>query len=152
RQLAQLRDYCFERAESRCRVATAAAFTAVMAGGAAVMTAGDYGIPHRDQWDLDLLATGFQSQVAPPHRRRGQKDAIRKACQTFPRPVDSHQGLGAVVVRREVLICDRPVVAITVLHRFRFEINLGHSKADSAPSVGAAADCVDAGPMEVSPR
>ena len=90
------------------------------------------------------MATGLP--CAPPKHlfaavqlHRGQEVSIRQVWQAVSRAADADELLGFVVVRRELLIADRPVVAEPVV-RCGFEIEIRESVRHPAPVKRFTAD------------
>ena len=76
-----------------------------------------------------------------------QENSVGSAGNIFFSPEDSDIGLNFVVVRRDVFVADRPIVAHAVM-RANFEIHRSHAKGDASPMIGASADNARAKPAE----
>src|SRR6185295_18220875 len=74
------------------------------------------------------------------------KDAVRKLCESFAAARDAKQRLHAIVVGREILIADGPVLAETVMI-FAFELVVAHPPGRPAPHQPLTANEADAHPV-----
>ena len=82
-------------------------------------------------------------------RARRIEDAIRRAADALGRARYADEALSLVVVRREILVADRPVEAEAV-GGLRLEVVVGHAQRDAAVVVGAPAENARSEPREVA--
>src|SRR3954471_10112989 len=131
-----------------CRAA-ALAMAAVMTGGAAIVFLGE----NRCAPDGDaalgpaLLDGALQQALAADHLHAGQETAIGQLRQVFISAADADERFDLVIVRCQLFITDRPVVAVTVMAR-RFEIIIREAITLAAPHNRAPADLATAYPIE----
>ena len=119
--------------------AAAAALAAVMARGAPVVRLGQDRQPRRDDRDVQLLGRLLDQQLVAARRGRRQKNAVRLVRQVLRRSEDADQPIDLVVVRLQIVVGDRPVVAQAV-ERAAPEIVRSEPQRNAAPVVRAAAD------------
>src|SRR5689334_25233763 len=99
-----------------CRAA-ALAVAAVMTGGAAIERAReDRRAPDGDAaFGPALLDGALQQALAAEHLHAGQELAVGQLRQVFSRAADADKRFDFVVVRREVFVAVRSVVAVAVV-------------------------------------
>ena len=127
------------RGEVRVRPAAAAALAAVVARGAPVVRLGQDRQPRRDDRDVQLLGRLLDQQLVAARPGRRQKNAVRLVRQVLLRAEDADQPIDLVVVRLQIVVGDRPVVAQAV-ERAAPEIVRPEPQRDASPVVRAAAD------------
>ena len=101
--------------------------------------------------DIQLVADFLYINVSTPRSRRRHEDTVRRAGNIFLRTVDADIRLNLVVVRRDVFVAERPVVAHAV-YRANFEIHVSEAQSDSSPVVGAPANDARAEPAKFRTR
>ena len=137
--------------EVRSGDASAAALRAVMAGSTAIVRLGQDRQPRRNAQDVQLVAGLLDDGFGAARLGRRQENSVRSAGNVFFRPEDSDVGLDFVVVRRDVFVAERPVVAHAVV-RADLEIHRSHAQGDASPVIGASADNARAEPAESRAR
>ena len=129
------------------RRAAAAALAAVMTGGATVQRLRQDREAIGDAADVQALGGFLDQQLVAARLRRRLENAVRIVRQSFIRSEEADVSVDAVVVRLEVVVGDRPVVAETV-EALALEIVRPEAKRDAAPVIGAAAEHARAEPVE----
>ena len=129
--------------------AAAAALAAVVAGRAAVARHGRDRLARRYGANAELRAGALNSTswaLSAPGGLKMPSGALR-----MPSAVPGHadEPLSLVVVRREILVADRPVEAEAV-GGLRLEVVVGHAQRDAAVVVGAPAENARSEPREVA--
>src|SRR4051812_2225422 len=112
--------------EIRMRHAAALALAAVVAGQAAVVRLGeDRAAPDGHDAPPAERPAGFRARVAldDGHRHAGQELAIGQLAQAFFVAADADETLDVRIPGRDVLVANRPVVAMAVL-RIRAEVEI----------------------------
>src|SRR5581483_2758737 len=123
------------------RRAAALAVAAVMTGGAAIVRLRqNRRAPDRDAAVGPALLDGaLQQALAADHLHAGQKVAVGQLRQSFRRAADTDEGFDLVVVRRNLGVADRPIVAVAIV-RGGFEIIIRKPVALATPHNRAPAD------------
>jgi len=123
----------------RMRHAATLAGPAEVARAAAVKRPGEIGIArgHDDAAELFLHAIAEQSFLASERNRR-LKLAVGKMLEAFGGAGDADVFFDEIVVRLDVLVSERPILAVAVKGS-RLEIPIAKSQAYTAPDVGTAA-------------
>ena len=107
---------------------------------------------NRDHRDADLLAPAGEGDLPTAEWRRGCVVVpVGSHRQSFARSKDPHQLLCPVIVRGEVRVADRPILARPILHRLGLEVPLGHPQGDPCPGVRSPTNRVDSRPMKIGP-
>src|SRR6266852_3984144 len=135
-------------AEIRGRDAAAAALAAVMARQSPVERARNDGEARGNADDVELVASLLDHQFGAAGFGRRQEDAVGGAGDIFFRSEHADVGIHFVVIRREILVSDGPIVAETIA-RGGFEIDGSEAQRDAAPVIGAAADDAGTKPLEI---
>src|SRR5262249_2261628 len=107
--------------------------------------------PPRDDGDVHRLERLLQEALAAPHcGRRHEVLAARQGIRVIVAAVDADELIDLVVVRRDVLVFDRPgdLPAVRVC---ALEVEIGVAEADAAPDVRLAAVAPDANELERLP-
>jgi hypothetical protein len=86
-----------------------------------------------------------QLDLALVHLVRALEETVRQMRQPFLVPGDAEVGVDAVVVRLDVGVGDRPVLAVAVV-RLRLEVVVGEPQREPAPDVRLAAEHARADP------
>ena len=89
----------------------------------------------------------LDEQLVAARPRRRQEDAVGLVGQALDRSEDADEPIDAVVVRLQVVVADRPVVAEAV-EAAAPEVVGAEAQRDAAPVVGAAAEHARAEPVE----
>src|SRR5947207_3140100 len=134
-----------------CRAATAT-LAAVVARGTSVERPRENRQPRRDAGDVQLLRRFLDQELVAPRLRRRLEDAVglvREVLQVLAE--DADELIDLVVIRLQVLIADRPVVAETV-ERLAHEIVRPEPQRDAAPVIGSPAEHARAKPVELVAR
>src|SRR5919109_3340473 len=80
-----------------------------------IMRPGEDRAPHADSPDTDLLSSIFDRDVgAFVGDRRQEVITVRQIGMVLLRAADAHKLLYRVVIRRDLLIGDRPILSLTV--------------------------------------
>ena len=142
------------RREVRVRRAPAAALAAVVALRAAVEGLREDRQPRRDARDVQPLGRLLDRQLVAARLRRRHEDAVRLVRQVAlgreVRAEDADEPIELVVVRLQVVVRDRPVVAEAV-HALPAEVVRSPAQRDPAPVVRAAAEHPRAIPVPLLP-
>src|SRR5579862_1087998 len=134
--------------EIRGREAAAVAMVAIVAGRPAVEWNRQIcaAVGHRPP--SELLADDVPRVNLSTGKAHGRKEfSIRKLRQAFAAPAHADIRLDLVVVRLDVAIRNRPVLAVTVAGR-RLELEVRIAIADSSPAKGFATHLAAANPHE----
>src|SRR5581483_12495919 len=131
------------------RRTAALAMAAVMTGGAAIVfLREDRRAPDGDAaFGPALLDGALQQALAADHLHGGQETAIGQLRQVFISAADADERFDLIIVRSQLFITDRPVIAVTVMAR-RLEIIIRQSITLAAPHNRAPADLATAYPIE----
>ena len=105
----------------------------------------------RNAGDLQLVGRLLDQQLVAARLRRRLKDAVGLVRQAFHRAEDADQAIELVVVRLDVVVGDRPVVAEAV-EAAALEVVRAHAQRNAPPVVGAAAEHPAAKPVELRAR
>ena len=124
------------------------ALPAVVARRAAVDRLREDRHARRQHGDLQLLAGADDELLVAPRLGRRLELAVGLVGVAVARPEDAHEAVHAVVVRGNVLVRDRPVVAVSVA-ALALEVVRAEAQGDPAPVVRAAADHAGAPPTPV---
>src|SRR5215831_12362089 len=108
------RDEDLARAEVRSDTAAAPALSAVMAGGAAVERPGKDREPRRDAWNTDFVAGLFENHFAAARFGRRLENAVGRTGYVFLRAEDTDVAFDLIVVGRNIVVGDGPVVTETI--------------------------------------
>src|SRR5262249_18543959 len=114
---------------------------------AAVQRLGKNREARRNAGDVDPIACLLDDGFGASWLWRRQENSIRRAGDIFFGPENSDIGLDLVVVRRQIVVAQRPVVPHAVTGA-GFEIDRGKAQRDPPPMIGAAADDSRAEPAE----
>ncbi len=127
--------------------AAAVTGAAVVAGGSSVVALRQ----HCGATDGDATAhrvdLGLEHVLAARHRHRRQEFAVGQDLDAFAATAHPDEALDLVVVRSDVGVGDRPVVAVAVV-ALGLEVVVAHAVRLATPHDGAAADLVAADPPE----
>ena len=115
------------------------ALPTIMTGSATIQCARQYRKPRRDTNDIQLIAGFFYQQFGATRFRGREKYAIGRAGHIFLGSEYPDIRFHLVVVRRNVLVGDGPIVSQPVA-RPGGEIDGCKPQRDAAPVVGSAAD------------
>src|SRR5581483_3330373 len=88
--------------------------------------------------DAKLVARFLDDRLRAARLGWRKKNSIRCARNVFLRSKNADVRFHLVVVRREVFVCDRPVIAHAI-SRARFEIDRSKAKRNASPMVRAPA-------------
>ena len=135
------------RREVRVRRAAASALAAVVTGRPIVQRLRQDREPDRNAPDVQALRGLLDQQLVAARLRRRLEDAVRIVGQPFIRSEQADVAIDAVVVRLEVVVADRPVVAEAV-EALAPEVVRPEAQRDAAPVIGAAAEHARAEPVE----
>ena len=135
------------RREVRAGGASPAALAAVVAGGATVQRLRQDGSACWNAGDAELVAALFHQELPAPGRRRRLEDSVWLVLDALVRPVDPDQPIELVVVRGDIVVGDRPVIAETVMAP-RLEIARTEAEGDPPPVVRSSAEHPRAEPVE----
>src|SRR5580692_10625129 len=105
------------------------------------------GHPRGNANDVELVAGFFDQQFGAPWFRWWEKNAVGGAGDIFFGAEDADVAFDFVVVRREFLVGDGPVVAEAIA-RAGFEIDRRKTQSNAAPVIGAAANDARSKPLE----
>ena len=98
-----------------------------------------------------LIANLLYVEVSAARGWRRHEDTVGRAGNIFLGAVDADVGFHPVVIRRDVLIAERPVVAHAV-HRAHFEIHRSKAQSNPSPVIGASPNDARAKPSEFGSR
>ena len=135
------------RREVRVRRAAAAALAAVVARGPAVQRLREDRQAVRDARDVQLVGRLLDQQLVAARLRRRLEDAVGLVRDAFHRSEDPDEAIELVVVRLDLVVGDRPVVADAV-EAAALEVVRAPAQRDAPPVVGAAAEHPPAKPVE----
>src|SRR5690606_21170692 len=90
----------------------------------------------------------FNEELVESRLWRRKENAVRFIEDAFLRSEDADELVDPVVIRRYVVITDRPIIA-QAIDIFSFEIIGTKSKRYTSPVVGASADHTGAEPIEL---
>ncbi len=127
--------------------ASAAALRAVVAGGTAVERLGQNRQPRGNAKNVQMVAGLLDDGFAAAGFGRRLKNSVGRAGNIFFGAENSDVRLDFVVVRRNVIVGERPVVALSVVGA-SLEIHRSHAQSDASPVVGASADDARAEPLK----
>ena len=130
------KDLHVARGVVRRRLAAAAALPAVVARAAAVARNGRDGLAAGTARMPSLAHDALHEHVVRAQRGRRIEDAVGRAADPFLRAGDADERLGLVVVRREILVADRPVDT-----RVRHVSSAGSRNQRTAASRGRSDSC-----------
>ena len=133
------RNHDLARTEVRSRDASPSALRAVVAGGTSIVGLGQDRQPRRHAKNVQMVARLLDDGLSAARLGRRQEDSVGRAGNVLFRSEDSDVGLDLVVVGRDVVVADRPIVAHAVVGA-NFEIYRRHAQRDASPVIGAAAD------------
>src|SRR5947208_12573799 len=119
--------------------AAAAALRAVVARRAPVQRTRQDGETGRDAGNAELLAGLLDHQLVAAGLGRRQELAVGRVLNPLVRAEHADQLFGLVVVRRQVVVSDRPVETLAVA-AVRLEVVRTHAQRDASPVVGAPAE------------
>ncbi len=105
----------------------------------------------RNAQNIEMVARLLDDGFCAARLGRRQKDSIGRAGNIFLGPENSDVRLDLVVVRRDVFVTQRPVVAHTIV-RTNFEVDRRHAQGDSSPVIGPSADDARAEPPKSGSR
>src|SRR5712692_387952 len=128
--------------------AAAAALAAVVTGQAAVQRTSDDGEARRYADDVELVAGFLDDQFGAARLGWREEDAIGRTGHVFFGSENADVGFHFVVIRREILVGDGPIVAEAIA-RAGFEVNGGKPQRDAPPVVGAPSDDAGAKPLKI---
>ena len=131
-----------------CSKATTSALPAVMAGRAPVQRLGQNRQPRGHAQNIQLVAGLLDDGFGAARWRWRQEDSVGRAGNILFTTENSDVGLHLVVVRRHVLVGDRPVVAHPIAGT-GFEIYRREAQSDSSPVIGAPSNNAGAEPAEL---
>src|SRR5207249_241238 len=134
-------------AEIGSRDAAAAALATVVARQPAVDRAREDREARRNANDVELVASFLDHQFRAARLGWRQKDAVGRAGNIFFRSENADVAFHFVVIRREILVSDGPIVAETVA-RGGFEIDGSKAQRDAPPVIGAAPDDTRTKPLK----
>src|SRR5438046_5394599 len=103
------------------RRAAAAALSAVVTRRPAVERLRQNRQPRRDARDAQLVGGLLDQQLVAARLRRRLEDAVRLVRNAFIRAEDTDEAIELVVVRLDVVVRDRPVVA-EAIHAAALEV------------------------------
>src|SRR5580698_779783 len=103
-----------------------------MTGGASVVRLSQNGQPRGDAYHAQLVAGFLDDGFSAAWLGRRQKNAIGRTGNVFFRAEDADVGFDFVVVGRDVVVAQRPVIAHAIV-RPDFEIHRGHAQGDASP-------------------
>src|SRR5687768_2909929 len=118
-----------------------------MTGGPAVQRLRENRETDRNAPDAETLRGLLDQQLVAARLRRRLEDAVRIVWQPFIRSEQADVAVDAVVVRLEVVVADRPVVAKPV-ETPAAKIVGAKAQRNAAPVIGAAAEHPRAEPIE----
>ncbi len=128
--------------------ATPAALAAPVAGGPAVVRYAQNRQPSGDAGNVQPGAGLLYEQLVAAWARRRQVDAVGLVAHSFPAPEDADEPVHAVVVGRDIIVPDGPVLAQAV-EGLPAKVVGPESKRDPAPVVGASTHLTYAEPVEL---
>ncbi len=135
-------------AEERRGVAAAAALAAVVTGREAADRARHVGAAAGDDRHAEAFGRAHHDPFGAARRGRRQKElAPRQRVRVVVAAVDADQLVDLVVIRRDVLVGDRPG-NLPAVARGSLEIEVAVAQADASPDVRLAAMAPDAGQRE----
>ena len=135
------------RRKVRMRGAAAAALPAVVTGGAPIERPGQNRQPRRNAGDVESIARLLHHQLVAARTRRWKKDPVGFVRKVFNRAENADQSIELVVVRFQIVVADRPVVAKPI-DAAPPEIIGAKSERNAAPVVGPAAEHPRPEPVE----
>ncbi len=150
-RLHRRKDLDVARRVVRRRHAAAAALAAVMARRAPVPLPRRDCLAARHGADVEFGAGSLHEHVMRFQGAGRIEDAVGRAANLFDGAGDADELLGLVVVRREILVADRPVEPESVTG-LRLEVVVGEAQRDAAVVIGASAEDARAEPREVAAR
>jgi len=133
--------------EVRVGRAAAVALAAVVARRTAVERPRQDRQARGDAGDPEPIARLLDEQLVTTRLRRRQEDPVRIVAQPFAAAEDPDQPVDPIVVGRDVLVADRPVIAQSV-DALAPEVVGPEAERDPAPVVGAAPEHPGAEPVE----
>ena len=98
--------------------------------------------------DVQLVGRLLDQQLVAARLRRRLEDAVRLVAQSFVAAEEADEVIDAVVVRLDVVVADRPVVAEAV-EALAPEVVGAEAQRDAAPVIRAAAEHAGAPPVEL---
>src|SRR5688572_15820410 len=117
----------------------AAALAAVVTRGAIVERLREDRETDRDAADVQALRCLLDQQLVAARLRRRLENAVWVVRQAFVRSEQADVAIDAVVVRLEIVVGDRPVVAETI-EALAPEVVGTEAQRDAAPVIGAPAE------------
>src|SRR5579859_6718238 len=120
-----------------------------MAGKPAIHGARQNGQPRRNTSNPDFVAGFLNDQIGAAWFRRREEDTVGSARNVFVRAEDADVRLHFVVIRREVVVSNWPIVAQAVA-RAGFEVDRCEAQGDSPPMICPAPNNPRTEPLEVS--
>src|SRR5690349_13557224 len=119
-----------------------------MAGGPAIQGYSKVGAAIRCQAPAELPGDDVLCVNLAAGKPHGRKELpIRKLRQSLPAAADADVRLNHVVVRLDIAICDRPVIAVAVM-RSRLKLKIRIPVTDTAPQQRFSAYLAAANPHE----
>src|SRR5271169_4177663 len=122
-----------------------------MAGKAAVYGFSKNREPRGNANNSDLVASFLDDEIRAAWFRRRKEHAVRSARNVFASAEDADVRFYFVVVGREIVISDWPIIAQAVPRR-GFKIDRGKTQCDAAPVIRAAAHNPRTEPLKVCAR
>src|SRR5437762_4878095 len=133
------RDQYVGAGEIRLHAAAAVALAAIMTAGTPIQWLGEYREPRWDARHAQLIGRLLDEELVAARLRRRLKDAIRLVRQILMAAEEADQPVDPIVVRCNLPIRDRPIVAESV-PRLPLEIARAEAERDAPPVIGAAAE------------
>src|SRR5213075_1654996 len=96
-------------------------------------------LANMDDLDAQLSRAALHQDVAALHWHRRQEDTVGQIFQTIIVAAHAHFPFDLLVIRRQVLVVDRPVIA-GALERVALEITLAETPGHGIPQHGLAAE------------
>ena len=109
-----------------------------MARGSLIQRLGQNRQPRRNAKNSQLVASLLDDGFVAPRFRRGLEYPVGRAGNILFGPEHSDVGFDLVVVRREIVVADRPVIAHAIV-RLNVKVDRSEAQGDTPPVVRASA-------------
>ena len=104
----------------------------------------------RDYWNSQLGRAFLDQVFVAAEGRRGLEDAVRQVRQTFACASNADEAFYAVVIGRDILVVDRPIVS-RAIETAGFEVVRRKTERLASPNVGSPSDETGAIPVKLLP-